>query len=298
MSDLSYKIYSAKAEDLFWLMELDQMKGFDKMSPKKKIKLLDSFYLKLKLESLSISQNYDFLMIKNILQKNTIEVSTVVGLWNKTFNSYSFFLWQKESEKYEKSLISNKRNNKHEAIVCLKRVCFLKSLVNKESKAVLEEFKKISKVELPKENKKVINKLSDLKNYLKQFELDKHFEAVENMALKKIEVVNDNVFTAILSVHKLYSYQLKEIMSQHGNVMKLVGKLNLDSKRKKVLNDFMKFVVVSESLLADTDNRYYAIQNESHKNILVETQNQIKLSKNIFEKTVFFYKAFSQFSGN
>ena len=298
MSNLPFKVYSAKAEDLFCLLEFDQKKDFDKMPSKKKISLLDSFYLKLKLESLSLSENYDFLMIGNILQKNTIEVSTIVALWNKTFDSYLYFLWQKESEKYEKSLILNNRKNKHKAVVCLKRVCFFKSLVNKESKAVLEEFKKVSKVQLPIESIKVINKLSDLKTYLKQFELDKDFKDAENNALKKIEVVNDNVFSLNLFVYKMYGYLLKKIMSQHGNVLKLVGKLNLDGKQKNVVNDFMKFVVVSEKLLVDTDNRIYAIQNESHKTVLVETQNQIRLSKKIFEKTILFYKTFSQFTSD
>ena len=306
MSSLSFKTYLVKAEHLFWLMPFEGVKYFDTKSTIEKSIWFHSLQNKLLEETASISKTYDDLLKNNPKSQYDLEFSTITDLMKKSFQSYTDFLWQKEVEKYMKikELVKGPNDLKQEDIFDnRKRQVIFQHLVNKHSKALIEDLKKVAKIQPPKVKKLVISKLSDISIFLEQFKLSNHFKDLEEKALNiklKNNQLQHNDVNLLKIVLNTYDSQIPKLLSEQQNILETVRNLRLDPRKEKVYDDFINFIDIVYRLIQSNSEENLLLEDNmstaTGEEILILGQKNIKLRRNLRRKIVHFYNSFSKFT--
>ena len=307
MSDLPFTIYSVKTEDLFWLMPFEGITDCDEKSPTEKYIWFESLQKKLNKESDGLSETYDDLLKSNVENPYDLEVSTIMELWKKTFEQYTRFLLKIETEKYKK-LLEERSNLKKEQVVfymsrifvTLKRMVTFHHLVNKHSKALIDDLKTVATIQPSTVKKQAISKLSDISAFLKQFELSKDFRDMEEKALKTNVRITTDLLSVLETVCKTYFSQLKQLMYEQESILELFGNVRIYPPKEKVCVDFMKFIDVAQNLLLNNSEENLLLEDNKFtmtaEEIVMDFKKNIKLYRSLWRKHISFYKTFLQFT--
>ena len=136
--------------------------------------------------------------------------------------------------------------------VSRKRLAFLYHLISKDFQALLKDLKKVAKVQPRIPKRIVVNKPSDLSTFLKQFELNKNFEAMERTALKMqikgTELIYEPIFKILMTVWTTYEMQNKKLVGINDEVQEMIRNLRFDSRKQKFIDDWVKFKSVTVKL--------------------------------------------------
>ena len=302
------RTYSVKAEDLFCLIPYKGMDKFTSKPTTQSLSLLTSLEKSLKIEREDIMEANDVLMNSNLRDWHDLEYITIQKLWSKTFDSYTSCLWNNEFDKCEElKKISNKSS---EVFVSRKRLAFLYHLISKDFQALLGDLKKVAKVQPRIPKRIVVNKPSDLSTFLKQFELNKNFEAMERTALKVqikgTQLIGEPLYNILMKVLTTYEMQHQKLVGINDEVKEIIKNLKfVDSRQQKVIDNWVKFKSVCVKLIVKNQENDALVWGEptslsevTNETFVKVAQKNIKLYKSMRAKLIYFYRAFSEFDNN